>query len=97
VNVDDVRVIDAVGGARFAQHPSAEMRLAAEVRADQLERDDALDENVAGPIDDAHAAFAEACLEAIAAGDDFAEHRIIRSRTSSSPLGDHLFHALIRS
>jgi hypothetical protein len=73
------------------------MRLAAQVRADQLERDDALDEYVAGSVYDAHAAFAEACLEAIAAGDDFAEHGIVRSRTPSSPLSDHLFHALFRS
>ena len=59
VDVDDVRVIDAVGGARFAQHPRAQVGLAAQVGANQLERDDPVDEHVARAIDDAHAAFAE--------------------------------------
>ena len=69
VDVDDVRVVDAVGGARLAQHPRAEVRLAAQVGANQLERDDAIDEHVARAVDDAHAAFAEARFEAIAPGD----------------------------
>ena len=80
VDVDDVRVIDAVGGARLAEHPRAEVRLAAEVRADQLERDDAVDEDVTGAIDDAHAAFAGARLEPVATGDDASEHRVLRLR-----------------
>jgi len=46
VDVDDVRVIDAVGGARLAQHPLAQVRLAAEIRANELERHDAIDEDV---------------------------------------------------
>jgi hypothetical protein len=66
VDVDDVRVVDAVGGARLAEHPRAEVRLAAQVGADELERDDAVDEHVARSVDDAHRAdsarptFAEA-------------------------------------
>ena len=79
VDVDDVRVIDAVGGARFAQHPRAQVRLAAQIGANQLERDDAIDEDVAGAIDDAHAAFAEPRLEPVAPGDDFPEHRVVRT------------------
>ena len=67
VDVDDVRVVDAVGRARLAQHPGPQVRLAPQVRADQLHRDDAVDEHVAGAVDDAHAAFADARLEAVAA------------------------------
>ena len=75
VDVDDVRVVDAVGGARFAQHPGAQVRLAAQVGANELHRDDAVDEDVAGAVDDAHASFADARLEPVAARDDAAEHR----------------------
>jgi hypothetical protein len=59
VDVDDVRVVDAVRGARLAEHPRTEVRLAAQIRANELEGDDAIDEDVARAIDDAHAAFAE--------------------------------------
>ena len=83
VDVDDVRVVDAVGGARLAQHPRAKMRLAAQIGANQLQRDDAIDEHVAGAIDDAHAAFAEARLEPVAPGDDLAEHRIVAAPTTN--------------
>ena len=41
-------------------------------------RDDAIDEDVARAIDDAHAPFADARLEAVTPGDDAAEHRIRR-------------------
>src|SRR5258705_4681375 len=73
------------------------MRFAAEIRGDQLERDDALDEHVPGPVDDAHAAFAESCFEPIAAGDDFAEHGVVRARSTRTALRHDLFHALSRS
>jgi hypothetical protein len=70
------------------------MRFAAEIRANQLERNDAFDEYVASAIHDAHAAFAETRFETIATGNHFAEHRIVRTRTPSTPLCDRLFHAL---
>ena len=57
VDVDDVGVVDAVGGARLAEHPRAQVRLAAQVGANQLQRDDAVDEHVPGAVDDAHAAL----------------------------------------
>ena len=60
VDVDDVGVVDAIGRARFAQHPSAQVRLAAQVGANQLHRDHAIDEHVASAVHDAHAAFANA-------------------------------------
>jgi len=49
-----VRVIDAVRGARLAEHPRAEVRLAAQVGANELQRNDSVDEDVTRPVDDAH-------------------------------------------
>ncbi|MEP7125962.1 MAG: hypothetical protein ABJE95_33830, partial [Byssovorax sp.] len=76
VDVDDVRVIDAVRRARLAQHPGSQMRLAAEVGADELEGDDSIDEDVSGPVNDAHPALSEASFEAITTGDDLPDHRV---------------------
>ncbi len=76
VDVDDVRVIDAVRRARLAQHPRAQVRLAAEIRPDQLERDDAIDEDVARPVHDPHPALPEAGFEAVTTGDDLPDHRV---------------------
>jgi hypothetical protein len=78
VDVDDVGVIDAVGRPRLTQHPRPEVRLAAQIGANQLERHDPVDEHVPGSIDDPHAALAEPSLELVAPGDDLAEHRIRR-------------------
>ena len=78
VDVDDVGVIDAVGGARLAQHPGAEVRLAAQVGPDQLEGDHPIDEDVPGAVHDAHPALAEPRLEAIPAGDDLSDQRVRR-------------------
>ena len=62
VNVDDVSVVDAVGSARFAQHPCAEMSFSAQVRSYQFDRNDPIDEDVTGSINDAHPPFADARL-----------------------------------
>ena len=99
VDVDDVRVVDAVGGARFAQHPRAQVRLAAQVGADQLDRDDAIDEHVTGAVDDAHAAFADPRLEPIAPGNDPPERRIVVFPGSGCPCLQRrcLCHAMKRS
>jgi hypothetical protein len=77
VDVDDVRVIDAIRGARFAQHPRAQVRFATEVGANQLHGDDAIDEHVSRAVDDAHAAFADARLEPVTARNDATERRIV--------------------
>ena len=53
-----------------------EVRLAPEVGPDELQGDHALDEDVAGSVDDAHPALAEPRLEAVPTGDDLADHRI---------------------
>jgi len=93
VDVDDVGVIDAVRGARFAQHPRAEVRLAAEIGANQLQRHHAIDEHVARSIDDAHSPFAEPCFEAIASSDDFAQHRVAYATACRLRFRHNLFHA----
>ena len=36
MNIDDMCVVDAVGGARFTQHPRPQVRLASQVWPDQL-------------------------------------------------------------
>jgi hypothetical protein len=40
VDVHDVRVVDAVGGARLAEHPRTQVRLTAQVGADELQGDE---------------------------------------------------------
>jgi len=72
-----VRVVDAIGGARLAQHPRAKVRFTAQVGANQLYRDDAIDEDVSRAIHDPHPAFADARFEAVATGNDFAERWVI--------------------
>ena len=99
VDVDDVRVVDAVGGARFAQHPGAQVGLAAQVRADELERDDAVDEHVTGAIDDAHPALADARFQPVPPGDDATQHRVYRlGRLGNSVCALHSppLHSLIQ-
>jgi len=76
-----VRVVDAIGGARLAQHPSAQMRFASQVGSDQLDGDDTVDEHMTGSIDDAHPALTNARLEPIAAGDDLAKRGIVSPLT----------------
>ena len=78
VDIDDVRVVDAVRGLRLAKHPGAQMRLGTEVGTDQLDRDDAVDEHMAGTIDEPHASLAQSRLEAIATRDDLADQRVLR-------------------
>jgi len=70
-------MVDAIGGARLAQHPRSQVRLAAQIRTDQFYRYHSVDEHVAGSIDDAHPAFTDARLEPITAGDDLAKRGII--------------------
>ena len=59
-------VVDAVRRSCFAEHPGAEMSLAAEVGPDELHGDDAVDEDVARSVHDPHAAFANARLKPVA-------------------------------
>jgi hypothetical protein len=69
------------------------MRFSAKVRPNQLDGDDAVDEHVAGSINDAHSALADARLEPIATGDDLAKRGIVRPLTRSpSPWGRWLCH-----
>jgi hypothetical protein len=54
------------------------MRLAAQIRSNELEGNDTVDKNVPGAIHDAHAPFTRAGLEPVAAGDDPSQHRVLR-------------------
>ncbi|MEZ4392180.1 MAG: hypothetical protein R3A48_13880 [Polyangiales bacterium] len=76
VNVDDVRVVDAVRGAGLAEHPRAQVGLAAEVGANELERDDAVNQHVSGAVDHAHAALAQPRFEPIPPRDDPTKIRV---------------------
>jgi hypothetical protein len=60
------------------------VRFAAEIRADQLDRDDPIDEHVTGSINDTHPALADASLQAVTTRDDFAQCRIIAPPASGS-------------
>jgi hypothetical protein len=73
VDVDDVRVVDAVGRARLPEHPCSKVRFTTQVRANELQRDDAIDEHVARAVDDAHAPFTKQRLETVATRDDLAD------------------------
>jgi hypothetical protein len=95
VDVDDVRVIDAVGRPRFAQHPGTEVRLAAQIGADQLQRDHAIDEHVARAVDDAHAPFAEARFEPVSPCDHLAHQGVVAGATLGG-LFDRPVHVLDR-
>src|SRR6185369_9865718 len=78
------RVVDAVGGARFAQHPCAQVRFSPQIGPDQLEGDDALDENVASAVDHAHPALAEPRFQPVPPRHHLAEHRIVGTRSGST-------------
>jgi hypothetical protein len=52
------------------------MRFAAQIGANKLQRDRAIDEDVAGAGHDTHAAFTRTGLESVPSRDDTAQHRI---------------------
>ena len=65
VDGDDVRVLDRRGGLGLGDEARAEVRLLGERRRDDLQRDDAVEVEVAGAIDDAHAAAPGESLDAV--------------------------------
>ena len=65
-DVDDVLVIDAVGGARLAQEALAGGGVAGVAREQKLERDVAPDQLVPALVDDAHAARADELRDEVA-------------------------------
>jgi hypothetical protein len=90
VNIDDVSVVDAVCGARFAHHPSAQVRLASQVGPNELQRNDAVDEHVSCSINDAHSALTKQRFQSISTGNDLAEKRVLRFfRARSLPNNPH--------
>jgi hypothetical protein len=78
VNIDDVRMVDAIGGPRLAQHPCPKMRFTTQVWPDELHGYYAVDEHVPSAVDDAHPAFADAGFEPVAAGNDLPQRGIFR-------------------
>ena len=69
-DVDDVLVVDLVGGARLAEEALAQPLVLGQRRVQELERDVATDELVARAVHRAHAARAEQLLDQVAARDD---------------------------
>jgi hypothetical protein len=59
------------------------MGLTPQVGPDQFDGDDAVDQDVAGSVDDAHSAFADAGFQSIAPGNHLAESRIVTPSTSN--------------
>jgi hypothetical protein len=55
------------------------MRFATKIWSDQFHRDDTVDEDVPGAVNDAHPSFTDSRLEAIATGNDFAERGVFPS------------------
>jgi hypothetical protein len=77
-----VSVIDAIGCARLAQHPRAQVRLPAQVWSYQLYCHYSIDEYVTCPVHDAHTTFANARFESVPTGNDFTQGRIVRGPTA---------------
>src|SRR5262249_42114772 len=71
---------------RLAQHPRSQVRLAAQVRPNELYSDDAVDQHMARSVDNAHAAFADAGFEAITPCNYAPQHRVCRLRRLSNSL-----------
>ena len=76
-DVDDVLVVDLVGGARLAEEALAQALVLRQRRVEELERDVAADELVARAVHRAHAAHAEQLLDHVAAGDGGADERVV--------------------
>lgn len=79
---DDVGVHQLRGGARFAQEPVAKHRVSAEVPRQELDGNRALERDITGEKDDAHAAAPQFALEQVASGDYALEIQEIRRRSS---------------
>jgi hypothetical protein len=69
MDVDDVRMRELAGGAGLAQEAAADLRVRGDVRREDLERDLAVEPDVARAVDDAHAAAPELGLELELAGE----------------------------
>ena len=79
VDRDHVGVVDRGGQPRLAQEPLAEALVRGQLRGQQLQRHPALQAQVLGQVDDAHAAAAEQRLDPVA-GQHRADPRIHRQR-----------------
>ena len=84
-DLDDVGVVDAVDGARFAEEAFAPGRIAGELGVHDLDGAEPLDEDVPGEVHRRHRAGAEARDEPVALRDRAAEQRILRRRLGHRP------------
>ena len=75
-DLDDVRVVDPVDGARLAQEPLPVRDVHAEILAQDLDGAQALDHHVPREVDDGHAPAPQAPHQAIAGGERTADERI---------------------
>jgi hypothetical protein len=66
VDRDDVRMLERGGEARLAQEPLAERYVLRQLRREQLQRDVAIEGEVARAVDDAHSAAAKNFVEPVA-------------------------------
>jgi hypothetical protein len=73
VDRTDIGMIQRRGGARFALEALDRLAVAGQVLRQELQRDGALEPQILGPVDDAHAAGTE-CLDDPVMRDAFADH-----------------------
>jgi len=83
-DLDDVRVVDPIDGARLAQESLAARRVEREIRAEDLDRAEPFDDHVPREVHVRHPARPEPARHAVARGDRPAEERIGRLREGRS-------------
>ncbi len=66
VDGDDVRVVDRGGQPRLAQEPLAEALVLGELGGEDLQRDQPLEREIVGAVDDSHPAAADQRLDSVA-------------------------------
>ena len=79
-HADRVRVLQPRARLRLVVEALHPRRILRHLRVEHLQRDDAIDRDLARLVDDAHAALADALLDLVAAVDDLADERILRFR-----------------
>ena len=86
VDGDDVGVLDGCGGARFGQEPLAHASLLEQFGCDHLQRDDPVEVELAGAVDDAHPAATDDRFDPVPCEQDARGEHVC---CISEPLGPH--------
>ena len=76
-HADRVRMLQARARLRLVVEALDPRLIASHLLVQHLQRDDAVDRHLARLVDDAHAAFADACLDLVATVDDFADEGVL--------------------